>query len=204
MNKPVAFLAAFAAGFLLAPTPAGDALAVPTAEASVAYELSLSDLVRASSLVAVVSPIESRSLWETDEGGRGQRIATYTRVRVARVLDGAAGPDDVWVRTLGGRVGSVGQVVDGEASLSPGHDALLFLAKREDATLAVVGMAQGQFDVAAAAGRSPTVAPSRAPGLLIAKSTAGAVAGSARSALAGRTLDEVAALVKTARGSHAK
>lgn len=94
-------------------------------------------LVEESSAACVVSPIESKSVWENG------RIATYTRAHVDRVLVGSAA-SEVWVKTLGGVVGDVGQNVDGEAVLRPGRQSVVFLSTFEG-SLVVTARGQGQF-----------------------------------------------------------
>jgi hypothetical protein len=69
---------------------------------------------------------------------------TYTRIVVRETV---AGPREsaVWVRTLGGEVGEIGQRVDGEASLEVGKPSLLFLERMGKGNFAVTARAQGQF-----------------------------------------------------------
>jgi hypothetical protein len=129
---------------------------------------------------------------------------TYTRVRVDRLLDGAP-QAEVWVRTLGGEVDDIGQQVAGEAILRPAHSSLLFLRARPDGTDVVVGMDQGQYPLESRPENGAVRV--RAPfetGHLVAKAGASATAQrSARTALVGRTLDEVAQLVAAERRAHA-
>src|SRR5512142_2268947 len=94
--------------------------AVPRADASVSFTVVLDALTEESSAACVATPIDSKSVWEDG------RIATYTRVHVDRVLAGALA-SEIWVKTLGGAVGDVGQIVDGEAVLRTGQQSVLFL-----------------------------------------------------------------------------
>ncbi len=112
------------------------------ANASVSIALSLEDLARASSVVARVTPLDRTSVWED------ARIVTYTRVRVDDVIAGktAAGAREVRIRSFGGSIGDIGQVVEGEPQLAPNQPCILFLAER-NARVVVVGRAQGQFVV---------------------------------------------------------
>ena len=98
-----------------APDWAHVSLSTRRAAASTSIELSVAELVSKSTLVLAGTPLDSRSLWEESEGGRGRRIVTYTRLRVDRLIDGNAA-SEVWVRTLGGEVDDIGQHVDGEAA----------------------------------------------------------------------------------------
>jgi hypothetical protein len=163
----------------------------------------MSDLVGSSTLVVAGTPLDSRSLWEGDASTHGRRIVTYTRVRVDRLLDGAP-QADVWVRTLGGEVDEIGQQVAGEAVLRVAEPSLLFLRGRTDGTHVVVGMSQGQYPLDArpesgtARIRSPLGASHLVP-----KAIASGGQHSARLALVGHTLDEVAQLVAAERRAHA-
>src|SRR5262249_59290291 len=89
--------------------------------ASTFIALDVETLAGRADAVLVVVPEEKRSLWEDG------RIATYTRVRVDRVGAGQPGDSPIWVRTLGGEVGHIGQLVEGEASLLVGKPVLAFL-----------------------------------------------------------------------------
>jgi hypothetical protein len=131
-----AVLALVVAAAAMAPT----ALATRDADASVSIAVTWDSLVQASSFAAMVTPTSSTSVWE--EG----RIYTYTQAHVDRAIAGdAAGAEDVWVRTMGGIVGNLGQVVDGEAVLSMGRPSLLFLHPGPTGALQVTARGQGQF-----------------------------------------------------------
>ena len=86
------------------------AVFVPTdAQASVSIAVGYDALVKDADSVGVVTPVESKSVWE--EG----RIYTYTRVKVEQGVAGELGTGaEGWVRTMGGVVGKIGQLVDGE------------------------------------------------------------------------------------------
>src|SRR5262249_20700473 len=93
------------------------------ARAAVSILLSLDELVGASSYVVVGTGVERYSQWEELAGGR--RIVTYTRVQIERPVVGNPG-SEIWVRTLGGAVGKIGQSVSGEAQIAIGKKALFF------------------------------------------------------------------------------
>jgi hypothetical protein len=118
------------------------------AKAGVARPVALRDLVRESRFIVVGAPIEAISRWE--DVGRSRRIVTYHRVRVDRRL-GVKAPSEseLWVRTLGGTVGKIGQIVHGEATLAHGEGAMLFLAPGRDGVLQVTAMSQGHFPLRA-------------------------------------------------------
>ncbi len=112
------------------------------AQASVSIAVVFDALVRESSAVAIVTPLEQRSVWEDG------RIYTYSRVRADQAVAGdlAAG-GEAWIRTLGGVVGHIGQLVDGEPVLTNGRPSLLFMRPGSAGTLEVTARAQGQFAV---------------------------------------------------------
>jgi hypothetical protein len=113
------------------------------ADASLHLEVSLQHLVTVADLVVEATPQEAKSVWE-DLPGVGRRIVTYTHLSVDQSVYGTP-PSEVWVRTLGGQVGDLGQKVEGEAVLTPGDRQLLFLRAGAAGTHRVVEMAQGQY-----------------------------------------------------------
>jgi hypothetical protein len=152
-------LAAATAGAFV-PRPAG---------ATVARALSLQDLLRASRQRVLVTPVDQSALWER-LGGR-RRIVTYTVLRVDDDVDGrSAVGGELAVRTLGGQVGDIGQVVHGEAAFVPGERSTVFLEELGRGVYAVTGMAQGQYptwpdeDGAERLHMSPHVGPLVRPG----------------------------------------
>jgi hypothetical protein len=174
------------------------------AEAATSVELSMSDLVGGATLVVAATPLESRSLWEGDAANYGRRIVTYTRVRVDRLLDGPP-QAEAWIRTLGGEVGDIGQQVAGEAVLRVAQPALLFLRARNDGTHVVVGMGQGQYPLEGGpeSGAVRVRTPLQADHLVPKGGAVAAAQRTARLALVGHTLDEVAQLVAAERRAHA-
>jgi hypothetical protein len=166
-------------------------------QASVSLLISLDDLVAASSTVVVATAGEKTSVWEDWPSGR--RIVTYTKLTVERAVVGSPGAE-VWVRTLGGAVGTIGQVVSGEAQIAPGSRSLLFLAKaKADNAMMVTAMAQGHFPVLAAdavKGSPPRLTSSPDAGTLLPRRGPTL---SARERLVGVTLDEAFAAVKQVR-----
>lgn len=126
----------------MAAVPLAAATVATDAHASVMIAVGFDALVTDADAVAVVMPDEARSVWE--EG----RIYTYTRLRVTDGVAGDTGGREVWVRTMGGVVGKIGQLVDGEPVFTPGKPALLFLRRfKSGGTWEVSARAQGQFPV---------------------------------------------------------
>jgi hypothetical protein len=111
------------------------------ADASVSIAVGFDALVKDADGVAIVTPAEAKSVWE--EG----RIITYTKVKIDQGVAGDVGKE-AWVRTLGGVVGKIGQLVDGEPVFAPNKQTLLFLHKfTTNGTFEVSARAQGQFPV---------------------------------------------------------
>ncbi|MGO9839315.1 MAG: hypothetical protein ACLP1X_34475 [Polyangiaceae bacterium] len=169
-------------------SPAWTALVPTNAYASVSIAVTWEGLLRESTAAAIVTPVEARSVWE------GGRVYTYTRVHVDRPIAGELGAGgDAWVRTMGGVVGTIGQLVEGEAVLANGRSSLLFLHPGPAGTLAVTARGQGQFPIVADAdpAKPARVVRSNATGELLPPqraSTAGPVL--AGDMLHGRVVDD--------------
>src|SRR5207247_4625592 len=122
----LAFALALPTALVLAPGSSG--VGPPDAAAAVSILMTLDELVAASRYVVVGTAQDRYSQWE--ELGGGRRIVTYTRIKVERAVAGEA-PGEVWVRTLGGVVGKIGQSVSGEAQIPVGTKSLLFVPTAE-------------------------------------------------------------------------
>ncbi len=189
-------MARWLAGFAvaIAASASGDALA------SVSLEVTWTELLHDSTAAVVATPVEARSVWENG------RIYTYSRVRVDRAAAGNLAPGaDAWVRTMGGEVGKSGQSVDGEAVLTPGLPALLFLHPGPPGAYVVTARGQGQFPVIADAARPELPAHlvrSYAVGALVPPHAAGPVRFAAE-VVHGRLVDDVLRDVAAAwAGAH--
>jgi hypothetical protein len=131
------------------------------ARATISVTVTYDDLLQRASAVAVVVPVDRRGVWEDG------RIVTYTHVRVERLVAGRL-PGEVWVRTFGGSVGHIGQLVEGEATFSQAEASLVFLHLHGHRTggspgiFGVVEGAQGQFTVVTSGGQLPRLAAARA------------------------------------------
>ena len=171
-------------------------LHVEDAHAAVSVLLSLEELVGASSRVVVATAGDRYSQWEDLPSGK--RIVTYTKLTVERTVVGSAEPSaekEIWVRTLGGVVGKIGQSVAGEAQIASGSRSLLFLAQARGAVV-VTAMAQGHFPIVTDDKGAARLAPSPDPGLLVPRR---GPAISAHERLVGGKLDAALALVTQAR-----
>jgi hypothetical protein len=118
-------------------------LASRPARASLSRAVAVEELVGRSRHVLLGEPLDTHSVWE--QVGQRKHIVTYTRVRALELLAGAdPEQDELLVRTLGGRVGDIGELVHGEAMLSLGARGVLFVMPARG-VLTVTGMAQGHY-----------------------------------------------------------
>lgn len=171
--------------------------AVGDARAAVSVLLSLDELVSASTFVVVATAGERVSRWEDQPTGK--RIVTYTKLTVERAVVGEPAKE-IWVRTLGGVVGKIGQSVPGEAHIATGTRAMLFLAQANSA-LVPVGMAQGHYPIVTDDKGAARLTTSPDPGMLLPRRGPSI---SAQERLVGGKLDEAIALViKTRRARDA-
>ena len=128
---------------LLLSAPAAALLVPSDAQASVSIAVGFDALVKDADSVGVVVPQEAKTLWEDG------RIYTYTRVKIDQGVAGELGTGaEGWVRTMGGVVGKIGQMVDGEPVLTTNKPALLFLRKLKTGNgWEVSARAQGQYPI---------------------------------------------------------
>ena len=167
-----------------------------TADASVSIAVSFDSLLHDSTSASVATPTEARAVWENG------RIVTFTHVHVDRAIAGdLKSGDETWVASLGGIVGTVGQVVDGEPQLHVGVPYLLFLkpdASATPGTRIVTARAQGQFhlrtvtNASGAAVVSVVKNPSAGELLAPKPSANGSIVKTAADAIADRAVDDVA------------
>lgn len=185
------FLIALVAVFSL--SQAAETVAPREAHASVSIAVLFDALVKDAESVAVVTPVEQKSVWENG------RICTYTRVRIDTPVSGNANAgDEKWVRTLGGVVGKIGQTVDGEPTLVEGKPSLLFLHKREAGIFEVSARAQGQFPVVVDESKKMRLVKHAALGTLLPPRVLDAAKSNADTRLANEVLhDRDLALAKT-------
>jgi hypothetical protein len=145
---------------------AGAVLVATDAAASVSVAVTLEGLLQETTFAVVGTPAEASSVWENG------RIYTYTRVHVERTVAGAGpkaegGSTDVWVRTMGGIVGKIGQRVDGEAVLVPGRPSLYFLHPGPTGSFEVTARAQGQYPIVKDFQNQPRLIKTNAAGALL-------------------------------------
>lgn len=176
-----------AAARLLALAAAVWVVTVADARASVSVTLIFDDLLQRASAVAVVVPVDRRGVWEDG------RIVTYTHVRIERLVAGRL-PSEVWVRTFGGSVGHIGQIVEGEATFAGADASLVFLHPHGEGSapwvFGVVEGAQGQFALVTTEGQGSRLAAAQGVGALVLPPPGAGKA--ARDVLIGRSLEDAA------------
>lgn len=161
-------------------------------QATTARAVSLSALVARSSRVARGTPLESFTRFE--DIGDTRHIVTYTRLGVEELISGAPNEPEILVRTLGGRVGNMGEIVHGEAVLAINEPCLVFLHTSPEGIEQVTEMAQGHYPMLSDASGSLRLRASRnMPRLL------GGAAAAAVTQLSGLPLSEARALILGAR-----
>jgi hypothetical protein len=161
------------------------------AKGSVSVAVLFDELVQKASAVAVVTPIEQRGVLEDG------RIVTYTHVRVDRRVAGAIA-GDFWVRALGGSVGRIGQIVEGQPRFELDQAALVFVrpyAIRADGapseSWSVIEAAQGEYPIVKGVGQE-RLAIAKDVGALVSPARAPADLRFARDVLGDRPLEEAA------------
>jgi hypothetical protein len=176
-------------------------LGATIAAASVSIVVAWDALLHESTAAAIATPVEAQSVWENG------RIYTYTHVKVERRIAGSVAPgEDAWVRTMGGVVGQIGQIVEGEPVFAAGSPCLLFLhpvsypgsASGPTSAYEVTARAQGQFPVQQ---QDPAAPPrlirSRNLGALLPRNDATASPRLAADVIHGRAVDDVAREITT-------
>jgi hypothetical protein len=103
--------------------------------------LAVEELTRRAELIVIGEVISVASELFASEG----QIITRIDVRVEEVLKGPAGQAPLQLQQAGGRVGEVRREVAGMPAFTQGERVLLFLGRRGDGGLAVVGLFQGKF-----------------------------------------------------------
>ncbi len=129
------------------------------AQATLVRGLSLAELVGRSSCVVQLTAREAVSHYVMLGGRRS--IVTDTRVQVeATLAKGATLPTELDVRTLGGVVDGVGELVHGQAQLELGEPSVGFLVDAGGVHW-VTGMAQGHYPLRFEPGRDALLEASR-------------------------------------------
>jgi hypothetical protein len=168
-------------------------VAARDARASVSIAATWDGLLRDSTAAAIMTPVESRAVWEDG------RIYTYTRLSVDRAVAGElATGSSAWVRTMGGVVGKIGQIVDGEPVFAPGHASLLFVHPGPVGAFEVTARGQGQFPVVIDDPKLPArLVRSNTVGAILPRPAAPTTVRLAADVVHGRPVDDVARDIAT-------
>jgi hypothetical protein len=159
------------------------------AAATVVRSVSLPKLVQSSRRIVVMTALVSDCHFE--ELGRRRRIVTDTRVRIEEYVAKGPGSDsELMVRTLGGSVGRLGELVHGQARLAIGETCVAFLLQGPDGLHYVNAMAQGHYPLASEATTRRLLRSPDMPEIL-------GIEGSAVKELVGSELSAAAARVRT-------
>lgn len=187
--RPHTFLRTILVLAALLPASAFASVVLPASVESLARQADLVVRGRAERAVCVASP-------------DGKQLHTVTTVRVASALKGEAG-QTVEVRTPGGTLGDLTQVVHGAPSFSQGEEVVLFLHREHPARYTVESLALGKFEVVKAADGAPVVRQRAAKGLAVLQPDGKVVPAQEVSAVPERDfLERVRRAVDAARGGR--
>ena len=133
-----------------------------TASATLVRGMPLKELV-ARSQHAVLGVAEAARCTHV-EIGKQRRLVTETRLRIEGVLALTQPSESVLVvRTLGGELDGVGELVHGQAEFEPGKLCAAFFERAADGACWVTGMAQGHYPLERAGGSLVLHASPRLP-----------------------------------------
>jgi hypothetical protein len=111
--------------------------------ATTARAVRLHDVVARSTRIVRGTPLDNFA--RAEEIGETHHIVTYTRLRVDELMQGGPKEPEILVRTLGGRLDKLAELVHGEAELVPGEQCLLFVQASPEGFDQVTAMAQGHY-----------------------------------------------------------
>ena len=123
-----------------------------SASATSMLRVDLPELSRSADVIVhgTVRRLESR--WSGD----GRLIVTDVEIQVTEALKGEA-PGTLVITQPGGRVGDIGQRVNGLATFAPAEEVVVFLTRQGSRDFRVAGMAQGKYQVLRSAGTAGKV-----------------------------------------------
>jgi hypothetical protein len=122
----------------------GATLLSRAASATLVRGMTLEELVQRSQHAVVCTPLSAESRYLTIGGRR--MLVTETSARVEGAL-GLPQPSEglLTLRTLGGQLNGVGELVHGQAELRVGRLCAAFLERAPDGACWLTGMAQGHY-----------------------------------------------------------
>lgn len=121
----------------------GFTVVASSAQGSVALLMDLDDLVEQSPVILIGEVSAQQSLWDEER----QTIYTVTEVDVERYLKADVQSPVAVLKHLGGKVGDLEGRLLGGPELQVGQRVLLFLERRSDGLLRIIGHSQGQYVV---------------------------------------------------------
>ena len=105
---------------------------------------SLQQLTQRAEMIVVGRCMAINSAWDA----KRTRISTYVSYDVEETLKGGLRDQQIVVKSLGGTVGSITQMMVGGPTFEVGERALLFLtASDEPATFRIQGLRQGKLEI---------------------------------------------------------
>jgi len=109
--------------------------------AAVMVKLETKDLAEQAEAVVVGKVASSKAQWDDKK----TKILTFTQVTITDTVKGDL-KGDVTVRTFGGEVDGLAQIVPGMPQFDKDEEVVLFL-KKDEKSFIVVGMGQGKYSV---------------------------------------------------------
>jgi hypothetical protein len=135
-------------------------LAMPRlSQATTARAVALADLALRSTRITRATPLEGSTRFE--DIGDTRHIVTYTRLRIDESIYGSTGESEILVRTLGGHLGHLGEIVHGEAQLAINEACVVFLQANPEGIEQVTEMAQGHYPLVTDTSGTLCLRPSR-------------------------------------------
>lgn len=178
-------------GFLLGTLALGSTFRATPASATLLRGLPLAQLVQRSGRVVVLEPLRAVCRYADIAGRRS--IVTDTRVVLHESWRGAANDSELTLRTLGGELDGVGELVHGQPLLELGVRGVAFLQlSRAGDVWWTTGMAQGHYPLTDLGRDARLLADRRLPALLHPESSAVAQLVGRRSAEARDLVQRVA------------
>jgi hypothetical protein len=119
-------------------------IGVATTQATTTSSLaSLGDLTRQADVVVLGEVVLTKSEWNASR----TIISTRIDVRAEEMLKGSVEGQQLSFSQIGGQAGDIGASVGGTPSFREGERVLLFLARRQDKSLGIVGLFHGKFTI---------------------------------------------------------
>lgn len=131
-----------------------------SAEATAGGLLSIPELTSRAEVIVIGGVVASQSEWDQSR----RVIVTQVQLKVEEALKGAVSETGLSFFQLGGKVGDMVLAVPDTPIFRPGERTLLFLARKREGSLEVIGLFQGKFCIERDPASSLDMAIRRAPG----------------------------------------